>query len=412
VSHAHPPSATPLLPIAEALHRVLAETPLLPAVRVPLAEARGRVLREEARADADQPAFDRAMMDGFAVKAGNVGSYETVLRVAGESRAGAPYGGALGPGEAVRIMTGAIVPPGADAVVPVEWSEVAGDAAVRLRGPAGRETNIARRGSEVRKEDLVLAAGVRLDAPRLGALGAFGHAMPLVGARPRVCLLPTGDEIVPVDVMPRPGQVRDSNRHVVAALVEGAGAVVTHGGPVPDDLQSLRQAIAEGLEASDVVMLSGGVSMGDYDLVGRALAALHVQTCFHRVAMKPGKPLLFALRDDGSRRVLVFGLPGNPVSSYLTALLFTVPALMRAQGLSDVTWAFREARAAAPFGRVGERDEIVPLRLDGNGVSPLRTAGSADLAGYARADALALRPSGAAPLGIGDAVTVFDWPRP
>lgn len=413
-----PTPRTPLLPVAEALELLRGcLTPIRDVDHVALPDAIGRVLAEPIRADADQPAFDRSMMDGVAVRSVDCAGDDASLRVVGESPAGAPYTRTLGPGEAVRVMTGGVVPPGADAVVPVERT-FARDAAagvmpgatIGISGSVRVEQHIARKGAEVRAGEVVVPAGRRVGGARLGVLGTFGAARPAVRRRPRVGLLPTGDEIVPVEKVPAPGQVRDANRWSLAALCTAWGAEVMHERVAGDRREAIAAAIRRLAELCDVVVLSGGVSMGDYDLVGSALASLGAEVVFHRVAMRPGKPVLCARL--GER--LVLGLPGNPVSSVVAAHLFLRPALAWMVGQQTAGWRPVVAPLRADVGANGDREAFLPARwkvgADGKlGIEPVRTAGSADLANWSGADLMLRQPPGDPSHAAGTLVDALIW---
>ncbi len=389
----------------------------LAVAMVRLDDACGRVLAADAFADLPQPDFDRAMMDGIAVVAADCASLGSVLEVVGEAPAGTHWSGTLRPGQAVRIMTGAPVPAGADAVVPVERIEpaTAGAATVggrwRVNEVVRAEQHIARRGSEVAVGARVGARGERLGGTRIGALAAFGHARVEVYRRPVVAILPTGDELVDVHHKPAPGQVRDSNRHALTALVRQAGGVAQQQAVAGDSPGALRAAMERGLAEADVVVLSGGVSMGDYDLVGSTLADLGARVLFHRVAIRPGKPLLVATVGDR----LVFGLPGNPVSSYVCAALFLRPALAALQGARCRDWQVIAIPCAQEMPAVGPRESWFTGRLgagpEGLHVHPVSGRGSADMVSFAVGDHLIRRPAHAPVLAAGGLVDVLFWPE-
>ena len=321
-----------MLTVAEAGARVLAAVRPLDAEIVPLDEAQGRVLAHAITAGRDLPPWDNSAMDGFAVRSADVPG---VLPVAGTVVAGHAPGAALAPGTALRIMTGAPMPAGADAVVIREDAEElpgeppggAGDR-VRLAAPARPGDNVRRRGEDVAAGAHALDAGIPLGAGEIGFLAALSHGLVRVVRRPRVAILSTGDELVSVDVPPRPGQIVSSSRYALAAQIRDAGAVPVNAGIAPDAPDVLLARIRDAL-AADVLITAGGVSAGDYDFVKDALAAAGVSTGFWKVAMKPGKPLAFGSTAAGG---LVFGLPGNPVSSMVGFELFVRPALLAMQG--------------------------------------------------------------------------------
>jgi molybdopterin molybdotransferase len=406
-----------LMPVGEALRIVLEHVRPLPAEVVSLRDALHSTLAADALADADQPAFDRAAMDGIAVRSQDCRQSGTLLRSIGEAVAGRSFVGEVAAGTCVRTMTGAIVPAGADAVVPFEKvlreSEGSdGEALWRLPSPVHAEANVARKGSEVHQGEAVVSAGTVLDGPRMGALAAFGHAQVTVHRRPEVALLPTGNELVGVEQTPGPGQVRDSNRWALAGLLQAAGAHVRHGEAVPDRPQALREALEHALAEADVVVLSGGVSAGDYDLVAAALREVGATALVHRVAIKPGKPFLFAVKGDK----LIFGLPGNPVSAAVCAVLFLLPALAKLQGETSPAWRLMPVAAGHAVGAGGPRTEILPFRLvfspSGAEAHLVRTAGSADLTHFATADAWVMRPPSAPEVLSGGALAMLWWPRP
>ena len=406
--------STALLAIEDALARVLAAIVPLPAEIVALEDAHQRVLAEAIRADADVPAFDRSAMDGIALRSAD-GAAGALLQQVGESAAGSPFVGQVQTGECVRVMTGGVVPTGADAVVPVERIErLAGDA-YRLLDGARAEQNISRKGSEVREGDAVLAAGVRLSGARVGVLATYGHARVQVAQRPRVAMLPTGNEIVPVAATPILGQVRDANRHALTGLMLTAGASVRQHAVAADDRAALTAAIAAAWQDADVLVTSGGVSAGDYDLVPPVLQELGATLHFHKIAIKPGKPLLFATRRHEGRVQYAFGLPGNPVSSYVCCALFVLPALLALQG-APADWQRLVLPSATPLPGTGPRAEILPavlLQQAGETRADVRMLGSsADLTRFSAAEWLAYRPAHAPPLPAGTPVMLFASPRP
>jgi molybdopterin molybdotransferase len=325
-----------MLTVTEAGARVLAAVRPLEAELVPIDQAQGRVLAHAITSRRDLPPWDNSAMDGFAVRSADLPG---ILPVAGTVAAGHAPGIVLAPGTALRIMTGAPLPEGADAVVIREDAqELPGElpgapgARVRLAAPAPPGDNVRRRGEDVAAGQHALDAGVCLGAGEIGFLAALGHGMVRVARRPRVAILSTGDELVSVDVPPRPGQIVNSNMYALAAQVRDAGAVPVNAGIALDRPDDLLPRIREAL-AADVLITSGGVSVGDFDFVKDALAAAGVSVGFWKVAMKPGKPLAFGATAAGG---LVFGLPGNPVSSMVGFELFVRPALLAMQGAREL----------------------------------------------------------------------------
>jgi molybdopterin molybdotransferase len=369
---------------------VLRETPTLPVEEVALEDALGRILAEDVRSDADMPPFDRAAMDGYALRAADVATVPARLRVTGEMAAGAWPDREVAAGEAIRIMTGAPVPVGATAVQQVERTEALEDGRwVEIRASVAEGTHIAPRGCEVRAGDLVLGRGQPLGPAALAVLASTGHARVRVARRPRVAVLVTGDEIVDVTAVPGPGQIRNSNGWAVAAQARLAGAEVRSLGVAPDREDETVATLREGLSRDpDILTVSGGVSAGDYDLVEPALERLGVKLLFTKVAIKPGAPLVFGRRDD----TLVFGLPGNPVSAQVTFDVFVRAALLRMQGARVVSRPRVEIELLAPLRNRSGRKAHLPVRVrfeEGRLVArPVRSMGSGDLVAHARANAL------------------------
>ena len=324
-----------LVPYGEA-RRITQEAAALAAQRrrvqakvARLWDATGAVLAEDVVADRDQPPFHRVTMDGYAARSADVRGPETTLSVVGEVPAGASFPGVVGEGEAVAVMTGAPLPEGADAVQRVEWSRRAdepwGDGgrpehfaspgeSVVLRGPLEPWTNVARQGEDIRQGAPVVEAGRVVEGLTAGVLAAVGATRVAIVPRPRVTVISTGDELVDLEATPGPSQIRDSNRHQLLAALHSATWRAVDGGRVGDDPGDIAAAVRRGL-ASDVLVLSGGVSAGAYDLVAQVLEREGVETLFHRIRLKPGRPLLLGRHAGG----LVFGLPGNPVSAYVAA---------------------------------------------------------------------------------------------
>jgi len=396
-----------MLPVERALAIVLEATPILPFESVPAGEALGRYLQETVQADHDYPEFDKSLMDGYAVIAADLKSRLRPLRVIQEIPAGTDPA-RLTPvihGTAARIMTGAPVPPGADAVVMVEETEPLPDDPQSIRPNRAVEpgVNISRRGADVRSGDVLLEIGDSIGPGEIGVLASCGRRRIQVGGRARLAVLATGDELVESSEVPGPGRIRNSNGPVLMALARGAGASERYLGIAPDDATILRRRIEEGLE-SDVLVLSGGVSMGAYDLVGEALRALGVEIKFERVAIKPGKPFTFGRRG----RTLVFGCPGNPVSTYVIFEVFARPALRRMQGSPRPAPAPLRGILTTPVrqrpGRAGYHQARATWTGAAFAVEILPTTGSADFVSCARGNALAIVPSEIAALAAGEPV--------
>lgn len=355
--------------------------------------ASDRVLARDVVSDIDVPPFEKSAMDGFAVKSSDCASDAPVrMRVVGESRAGAPFRGASSAGECVAIYTGAEVPRDTDAVVMVEKTRIEGECVV-IESRAHAGMNVCHRGEDLRTGAIVSRAGRRLSPIDLAALAAVGCEPVPVHPRARVALLTTGDELVPVAQRPGPGQIREGNTFYLAARARAAHAEVDNRGIVPDDEERLQREIESALETCDVLITTGGVSMGRYDIVGAVLERCGVEAVFHKVAIKPGKPLWFGMRG----RVPVFALPGNPVSCLIGFEVFVRPALAKMEGAHESEWSapLRRARWMGQATETNPRQQNVPCRLregaDGvDELHPLAWKSSADIVGLTRAHALAV----------------------
>jgi len=391
------------IPIAEARRRVLASIQPLEAEEVPLAGALGRVLAQEVTSEVAVPPFDGSAMDGFALPPGADGR----LDVVGESRAGHPWPGSLEAGGAVRISTGAVVPDGTAAVVPIEHVTDAG-ATVQVP-PTPDGDNVRRRGEDVQPGDVVLPRGAELSPPALGVLASVGLAAAHCTRRPLVAILATGDELAAPGAQLAPGAIWSSNPLALAGQVVRAGGVVERTLSVPDDAQATREAVGDALGAADVVCVSGGVSVGPHDHVKAAFGDLGVEESFWGVALRPGKPTWFGARDDDEKRVLAFGLPGNPVSAMVTFRLFVTPALRALQG-ADPASTRAEAVLDEPVARNPRRDQAVRCRItaapDGLHARPTGPQGSHILTSMLTADALALIELGDGEVPAGERVAV------
>ena len=384
-----------LLALDEAIALVLEHARRSPAEAVPLSAAAGRVVAEPARAAVDLPPFPSSAMDGFALRAADTpGELPVRARIA----AGAPAGTALTPGEAMAIATGGVVPDGADSVVPLEVV-VDRDNRVSVPDRVAEGANVRARGADVRAGAPVVEAGTRLAAHHVGALGAAGIATLSCVRRPVAAVLATGSELQRPGEPLEPGQVYEANGPLLAAALAAAGAEVASVSAVADDERRHREALERALEA-DVVVTTGGVSVGPHDLVRGVAAELGVQELFWRVAVKPGKPVSFGLRG----RTLVFGLPGNPVSTLVGFELFVRPALRALEGESDPGPRFEHGRLARAVRRNGSRDELVRARRTADGLEPLSGQESHMIVRAAAADALVLVRRGEGEIGAGSSV--------
>jgi molybdopterin molybdotransferase len=388
---------SPLLHIDEALERILAEVHALPAEPVPLGEAHGRFLAEDAVAQVDLPPFASSAMDGFAVRSADTpGTLPIVFRIA----AGRPAEQALASGEAMGIATGGVVPEGADAVIPIEYV-VAHDNDVEIPDAVASGANVRPRGGDVRAGDVVARSGTRLSAAQIGGLAAAGLPSALAGGRPRAAVLTTGTELRAPGESLGPGDVYEANGVMLAAQLASAGAVAEILPAVEDDEDAHRRSLERALEA-DVVVTSGGVSVGPHDLVRRIEAELGVREVFWGVAVKPGKPLSFGVRD----RTLVFGLPGNPVSSLVGFEVFVRPAVLALQGASDPRPRFETGTLTAAVRRNAERDQFLRGNRDPGGeglprITPLSGQESHMIARAASADVLLYVPCGEGEIAAG-----------
>ena len=388
-----------LVSLDEALAIVLEHARPLGSERVPVEEAAGRVLAEPARAAVDLPPFPSSAMDGYALRSADTpGRLPVVFRIA----AGRPADRPLAPGEAMGIATGGVVPEGADAVVQHELVEEMGDAVV-VGAHVPISTNVRPQGGDAAAGSRLVQAGTRLLATHLGALAAAGVAEVVCARTPRATVLATGTELRRPGVPLAAGEVYEANGLMLETELRRAGAEVDRLSAVADDEPAHREALARGLEA-DVLVTSGGVSVGPHDLVRRVLAELRVHELFWGVSVKPGKPVAFGVRDS----TLVFGLPGNPVSSLVTCLLLVAPALCALQGLADPGPRFEPGRLARPVRPDGRRPELVRARMasDETGalLEPITGRESHMIARAAEADALALVPAGSEELPAGTVV--------
>jgi molybdopterin molybdotransferase len=383
---------------------------LRPTEWLPLEQVRGRVLAQNLTADRDYPPFHRSARDGYAVRSGEVATAPVCLQCVGEARAGNPYQGDL-TGRArccVQIMTGAPLPEGADAVAMIEYTRVEGDR-VEVQRPVAAGENVIRKGSEARAGHVVLPRGRRLGAGEMGLLAAMGGVQVCVFGQPTVAILPTGDEVVPVEQAPQWFQIRNSNSLALAAQVAAAGGVPRPLGIAPDDAPALRGLIEQGLEA-DLLLLSGGVSVGKYDLVARVMSEMGAELYFHGVAIRPGKPLAFGRVGD----TFFFGLPGNPVSTFVTFELLARPAIALLSGAEFECPVFLRARLGKPLRQKTGLTVFMPARVELESGDPVVSLvswqGSGDLVGVTAANCFIVTHPQQAELAAGDWVDVLPKP--
>jgi len=381
-----------MIPFEQAVSTVLDNIQRLESASVPLHDAVGMVLAEDAASDVDMPPFDKSAMDGFAVVAADLADAPRALRVIEDIPAGTVPSKVVHPGQCARIMTGAPVPEGADTVVMVEDTEPGpADDEVTLLQPTAKGLNICWQGEDVKASDVVLPAGHAIRAAEVAVLAACGMAHVQVYRKPTVAVLSTGNEVVPIDETPEPGQIRDANSHYVAARLARLGIEAVPLGIAPDEPEALKAALAKGMDC-DVLAVSGGVSMGDYDLVPGLLRELGTEVFFEKVAMQPGKPTVFGRRG----KTAVFGLPGNPVSVLVACELFLVPAVRTMMGFADVHPPRRHAalleRTAHKPGRVAHKPGVLEDTGEGWTVHPLSYHGSAHIHALSRANCLIVLP--------------------
>lgn len=401
-----------MIPVAEAIEIVIANTPRLEAEAIPLAESLGRVLAEDIVADCDLPPFDRAQMDGYAVRAADTHVSQARLRIVGESAAGNGWHQQLHAGEAVRIMTGAPVPAGADAVQQVEVTRELNDGAiVEVLEPVATGRSIVRQAAEIKAGEIVLSGGEQISAEMIATLASFGYASVKVGRRPRVAVLATGSELVDINAKPGRDQIRDSNNYTIAAYAAQAGAAVERLPLAGDNKEALRQQMIAAATRADVLVTSGGVSMGVYDFTKAALIEMGTKVFFERVALRPGKPTVFGRLGE----TVIFGLPGNPVSVAVTFHLFVRCVLRAMQGAKELSLNPETATLLCNVKGTMERESYLPARLMTNEkgcvlAEPLKWGGSSDFVAFARATALIIVPQGAKALDEGSHVKILRLP--
>lgn len=378
-------SSSDLLSVAQAIQIIDAVEVTARTMQVNLAEAQGLRLARDIVADRDYPPFDKSLMDGFAVYCRDVAAAPVELHVVGEIPAGVVPARAIGPGQAMAIMTGAALPTGADGVVPVEDCQLEQDR-VRVLKVSNPARYVSRRGADCRAGQIVLERGTVLQSPQLAVAACVGTATVEVFVPPRVAMLCTGDELIPIDSEAQPAQIRNCNGVMLAALLRQMGCRVTDMGLVKDDPDAIRQRIQQTLGQFDCLVVSGGMSAGRYDFVPKILSSLGVELKISRLRIKPGRPFVFGV----SGRTFVFGLPGNPVSGFVCAVRLCSRLLSRmAGGRPDERW--RQARLQSPLDSNGDREFYQPAILSGQTVQPLKWKGSADIFTLAQANALIVR---------------------
>ena len=400
-----------LISVAEALDHVLAHAAPLPAEQVPLDDALGRVLASDLKALRTQPPADVSAMDGYAARAADVANPPAQLRVIGEVAAGRPFAANVGPREAARIFTGGVMPDGADTVVVQEITERTGDAVAVLK-PVSKGRHIRRQGLDFRAGDRLFTTGHRLSARDLALLAGMNYPRVPLHRRPKVALFATGDELVAPGQEPGPGQIVYSNGFALAALARQEGATVVDLGLVKDDLEATITAVRAAREAAaDILLTTGGASVGEYDLVHKAFAAEGMDLSFWKVAMRPGRPLMHG-RLGGMQ---VLGLPGNPVSAYICAFLFLVPLIRRMSGRKDLSVPAESALLGSELPENDERADYLRATLRPGPDGPIATVfpvqDSSMMLALAKADCLIIREPYAPAAAAGSRCAIVKFER-
>jgi molybdopterin molybdotransferase len=400
-----------LLSVADALERVLAHAAPLPAEEAPLADADGRVLALPLKARRTQPPADVSAMDGYAVRADDIANAPARLKIIGEVAAGRPFAHTVDRGEAARIFTGGVVPEGADTVVIQEFTKREGDC-VEVQRPAAKGRHIRAQGLDFTEGDALLPAGHRLTARDLALAAAMNHPLVPVHRRPKVAMFATGDELVPPGVQPGPGQIVSSNTFAFAALARAEGAEAVDFGIVADRLDDTVAAIRRARECgADILITSGGASVGEYDLVQKAFTAEGMELSFWKLALRPGRPLMHGRL--GAMQVL--GVPGNPVSAFVCAFLFLVPLIRRLAGRRDLTMPTESALLGCDLPQNDERADYLRAALkespEGWVATPFPVQDSSMMAPLAKADCLLIRKPNEPAAKAGSRCTIVRFQR-
>ena len=398
-----------LISVADALNRVLAHAQVMPPEDVPLEDANGRVMAVDLTALRTQPPADVSAMDGYAVRTADVANAPVGLKVIGEVAAGRPFAAAVGPGDAARIFTGGVIPAGADTVVVQELTNREADR-VEVLKPSSKGRHIRRQGLDFRRGDSLFAKGHRLTARDLALLAGMNHPLVTLHRRPKIALFATGDELVPPGTEPGPGQIVYSNGFALAALAREEGAAVTDLGLVGDSIEATLAAIRRARDIpADILVTTGGASVGDYDFVHKAFAAEGMDLSFWKVAMRPGRPLMHG-RLGGMH---ILGLPGNPVSSYVCAFLFLIPLIRRMSGRNDLTIPVESAVLGCDLPANDEREEYLRSSLRhtpvGNIATPFPVQDSSMMVALAKSDCLVIREPYAPPASVGSRCAVVKF---
>jgi molybdopterin molybdotransferase len=402
------PDVSNLMPVAQAIE-IIDSVPVFPQiVTQSLLKSAGLRLAQDIAADRDYPPFDKSLMDGFAVRASDAKGESFAPRIVGEVAAGSSSSRAVEAGECMSIYTGAPMPAGAVGVGPVEFSEIRSSDSVTLRGPVKVGQNIARRGADCPSGAIVLRRGAKLSPAAIAGAASVGAANVDVFVRPRVVVMSSGDELVPIDQAPQLAQIRNSNGPMLASLFELFGCDTRDAGWVRDDPAAIRAAIQSVLTDGDVLVLSGGMSMGEYDFIPRVLRELNVELRITKLKIKPGKPFVFGTFNGR----FIFGLPGNPLAGFVCTVRLCSRLIARLSGgvASDAEqWIYGPLARALPAN--GPREFYQPVQLDRTGtVTPFGWKGSADIYTLAKSNALLVRPENDPPRNAGDVVRALLLP--
>ena len=392
-----------MISVDQALDIIHRKVTALPGESVPLERAQSRVLAEKVVADIDLPPFDRARMDGYAVRSPDVSTAPVALHLIGEIPAGATFHGALGPGQAVKIFTGAPMPAGADAVQKIEVTEASSET-VTIRESVVRGQFVTPRASEVAAGQIIAEPGREIGAPEMAVLASFGYSNIKVGQRPRVAVLSTGSELVPVSQRPEGAEIRNSNSYTIGAYARRDGAEADVRGIVKDTPEATHEALVAAARHHHIVITTGGVSMGDYDLVKAALSGMGAEVFFDKVSIRPGKPTVFARLGE----TYFFGLPGNPVSTSVTYNVFVRTAIRKMLGDSGPYPSIVRAFTSHSIKDASSRRSFLPARFYVDAgramVEPLKWGGSSDLVAFMGANALIIVPEATHAVGEGEMV--------
>ena len=396
-----------MIEIDHALKKVLGESNPLKPIILSLENVSGFFLAEDIESNADVPRFDKATMDGYAIRSED-SAHDAILNVIGTVAAGEFFTKPVSKDCAVKIMTGAPIPEGSDTVIPIEWTSEPSPRLVKLDSPIDPGKNIAFQGEEIKKDALILKRGTRIDPVATAILAQIGHTNVLVYPRPKLSILSTGTELVEPDIVPKSGQIRDSNSFCVLNQCREWNADGTRRLIVADDVDKLQSAIRNAIdERPDIIIITGGVSVGEFDLVPDALKKIGVDIIFHNIAQKPGKPMLFGKLGE----ILIFGLPGNPVATYLDFELYVGPAICRLMGDEQFEIDYLTAIAEEDFKIKSDRTYFHPAlvkQMESNWVAyPVSTHGSGDIYSIVKANAFARFDPGTYIVPAGEEIEFF-----